>query len=71
MGLGDVAPRATSLRVLGIDLGTTNSTVTEMVVPAGGSEPTVEVIHVRQPTPIGPHLSHLVPSMVSCRRTVR
>ena len=58
------APRRL-LRVIGIDLGTTNSAVAEIHVPADGTEvPNPRCIDVEQPTRQGPEFHTLVPSVL-------
>ena len=52
------------IRVLGIDLGTTNSTVAE-VNWAPGSEPVCKTLEIDQPTREGMFTSPLVPSVVA------
>ncbi len=52
------------LRVLGIDLGTTNSTVTEVRAPKGGG-PEVRTLELDQTTTDGVFTSPLVPSVVA------
>jgi molecular chaperone DnaK (HSP70) len=50
----------------GIDLGTTNSTLCRATLAAGSQtadEP--EVLGIAQPTPAGPFIGSLVPSMVA------
>ncbi len=54
------------MRVLGIDLGTTNSTVTEAVVGPGGR--TITTLEVKQETPEGEYVHVLVPSVVAIHR---
>lgn len=54
------------LRVLGIDLGTTNSTVAEIVwSPDDDSAPVAHCIEVEQPTMEGNYTHSLVPSVVA------
>ena len=54
------------VRVVGIDLGTTNSTITEVVWEPGGGPPQAEVIEVAQPTREGQTVtSDVVPSVVA------
>ena len=54
------------LRVIGIDLGTTNSTVAEIVVaPESGGTPEVRCLDVEQPTRQGPQFHTLVPSVLA------
>ena len=52
-------------RVIGIDLGTTNSTITEVVWQPGGGPPIEEVIEVPQPTRHGEIVQDIVPSVVA------
>ncbi|HEU4391250.1 MAG TPA: Hsp70 family protein [Blastocatellia bacterium] len=54
------------IRVLGIDLGTTNSTVAEIVWdPAADARPRARCIEVVQPTAEGQYIHVLVPSVVA------
>ncbi|ORJ61356.1 Hsp70 family protein [Geothermobacter hydrogeniphilus] len=54
------------LRVLGIDLGTTNSTIAEIVFdPDTDDEPAVRCLPVEQPTAGRSHWSPLVPSLLA------
>ncbi len=54
------------LRVLGIDLGTTNSAIAEIVVPtAGDPAPEARCLDVEQKTLLGPQFHTLVPSAVA------
>ena len=54
------------LRVIGIDLGTTNSAVAEILVaPETGGTPEVRCIDVEQPTRHGPQFHTLVPSVLA------
>jgi len=54
------------VRVLGIDLGTTNSTVAEIVYdPSGKSDIAVRCLAVEQPTGSRSHWNPLVPSIVA------
>jgi molecular chaperone DnaK (HSP70)/Tfp pilus assembly protein PilF len=56
----------TPLRVLGIDLGTTNSTVAEIIWNPGESLPErVHCLEINQPTRDGTYTNHLVPSVVA------
>ena len=55
-------------RVLGIDLGTTNSTVAQVRLPldpAGTPELLCEYISIEQMTPSGPFFGSFVPSVVA------
>ena len=62
---GVTAPPKDDLRVIGIDLGTTISTVSEMVWKAGQSSPQpVRTLDVDQQTAGGRHTSPMVPSIV-------
>jgi molecular chaperone DnaK (HSP70) len=56
---------ARRLRVLGIDLGTTNSTVAAAAVGAGTGGPLLETVEVTQETPEGEYVHVLVPSVVA------
>lgn len=54
------------VRVLGIDLGTTNSTVAEVIWSHGQAEsPVAQCIEIEQPTDTGPYIHVLVPSVVA------
>ncbi len=58
-------------RVLGIDLGTTNSTVAQVQLPldpAGSPELLCECISVEQMTHSGPFFGSLVPSVVALHK---
>lgn len=59
---------ARRVRVLGIDLGTTNSTVTEAVMGAGGGGRSIHTVEVTQETPEGEYVHVLVPSAVALHR---
>ena len=62
----DVAVADRRRRVIGVDLGTTNSSVCEIVVEAGATRlPEARMIEVRQPTIQGDYFDTLVPSMVA------
>ena len=64
----DVAVTDRPRRVIGIDLGTTNSSVSEILVEPGATRlPEVRTIEIRQPTDLGDHFDTLVPSMVAVR----
>ena len=74
MSISALAPSAESqvpasrrpLRVIGIDLGTTNSAVAEILVPAGGTGvPKARCLDVEQPTRQGPEFHTLVPSVLA------
>lgn len=55
-------------RVIGIDLGTTNSTVAQVrlpLQPGGSAEAACECLHLEQPTQMGPYIGALVPSVVA------
>lgn len=61
-----LARRREPVRALGIDLGTTNSTVAEAVWrPNSGQPPQVRCIDVAQPTLEGTFIHQLLPSMVA------
>ncbi|MGV8040233.1 MAG: Hsp70 family protein [Thermoanaerobaculaceae bacterium] len=61
-----LARRTGPVRVLGIDLGTTNSTVAEAVWrPESGEPPQVRCVDVAQPTPDGTFIHALLPSTVA------
>ncbi|MDP2858156.1 MAG: Hsp70 family protein [Bacillota bacterium] len=55
----------TPIRVLGIDLGTSNSVVAEACWPVEETAPLVRCLEIRQDTDLGPHISALVPSVVA------
>ncbi|MCS6802456.1 MAG: Hsp70 family protein [Chloroflexota bacterium] len=56
------------IRVVGIDLGTTNSTVAEIIWRPGQAEPPIaRCLEVEQPTDTGPYTHVLVPSVVAIR----
>lgn len=58
--------RGKTFRVLGIDLGTTNSTVSECVWEVGDSQPPqARILEVVQPTLEGEYTHVLVPSVVA------
>ena len=62
----DVAVADRRRRVIGIDLGTTNSSVSEIVVEADATSlPEVRMLEVKQPTIQGDYFDTLVPSMVA------
>jgi molecular chaperone DnaK (HSP70) len=52
------------LRVLGIDLGTTNSVMTEINWQPG-STPETKVIQIEQDTPLGAYTDILFPSVIA------
>lgn len=57
-----------SCRVIGIDLGTTNSTVAQVKIPVAADtspELACECLHLEQPTQMGPYIGALVPSVVA------
>ena len=61
-------------RVIGIDLGTTNSTVAQVQLPldpAGTAELLCECISIEQMTPSGPFFGSLVPSVVAIDQSGR
>ena len=54
------------LRVIGIDLGTTNSAVAEILVPAElAGPPEVRCVDIEQPTRQGPQFHAIVPSVLA------
>jgi hypothetical protein len=54
------------LRVIGIDLGTTNSTIAEILWrPGKETMPEIRCLEVEQPTRQGPYTGELVPSVVA------
>ena len=62
----DVAIADRRRRVIGVDLGTTNSSVSEIVIEPGATRlPEVRMIEVRQQTVQGDYFDTLVPSMVA------
>ncbi len=68
-----IAPTANTLilpknpvRVVGIDLGTTNSTLAEVIwSPESNAAPLARCLEVEQPTSTGPYIHVLVPSVVA------
>ena len=50
----ELEPLVDSLHVLGIDLGTTNSVIAEIVMQPGEKSPSVRCLEVKQDTPQGP-----------------
>ena len=55
-------------RCIGIDLGTTNSTVAQVKLPlesGASTEASCECLHLEQPTQMGPYIGALVPSVVA------
>ena len=55
-----------TLRVVGIDPGTTNSAVSEIVWnPASGEPPSIRTLEIEQPTREGSYTSPLIPSVVA------
>jgi molecular chaperone DnaK len=60
-------PVDTPLRVIGIDLGTTNSTVAEILVESGDSDPSIRCLNIDQATTQGRYTHVLVPSVVAVR----
>ena len=63
---GSVSLPQHPIRVLGIDLGTTNSTVAEIVWNPGDSvQPIVRCLEIEQQTMDGPYIHLLVPSVVA------
>ncbi|MEI7881195.1 MAG: Hsp70 family protein [bacterium] len=66
---GITAPPKTDVRVVGIDLGTTNSTVSEILWKKGHSAPeSVRTLDVDQETASGRHTGTLVPSIVCAQK---
>ena len=64
-----IVDRPKPLRVFGIDLGTTNSTIAEATFdPAGAPNFRVECISVKQPTEQGNYTHLLLPSVVALNR---
>lgn len=62
---GENLPAGT-IRVLGIDLGTTNSTVAEIIWdPESGEQPVARCLTIPQKTGSGQYSHHLVPSVVA------
>lgn len=62
---GVTEPPSKNIRVIGIDLGTTNSTVSEILWKAGQPAPEpVRTLDIDQETPSGRHTSTMVPSIV-------
>ena len=55
---------SSAIRVLGIDLGTTNSTVAE-VIWKPGEAPVCNVLELTQPTEAGEYTSPLIPSVLA------
>lgn len=54
------------VRVIGIDLGTTNSTVAEVIwSPESNAAPVARCLEVEQPTSTGPYIHVLVPSVIA------
>ncbi|MBU1060545.1 MAG: Hsp70 family protein [Proteobacteria bacterium] len=61
-----IIPKGVQLRVLGIDLGTTNSTAAKIDwSPEDGLPPCAECLEIEQATMDGPYISTLVPSVVA------
>ena len=66
--LSTSATGSPSCRVIGIDLGTTNSTVAQVKLPlepGASAEASCECLHLEQPTQMGPYIGALVPSVVA------
>lgn len=61
------AERETPLRVVGIDLGTTNSTIAEARWGSSGAAPKVRCVEVEQATAEGTYTHVLFPSVVAIR----
>ena len=55
---------SSAIRVLGIDLGTTNSTVAEVIYEPGKA-PVCNVLELTQPTEAGEYTSPLIPSVLA------
>ena len=64
-GAVDTSSPTTALRVLGIDLGTTNSTISESFWEVGGKPSRSECLDVVQPTLEGEYTNELLPSVVA------
>jgi molecular chaperone DnaK (HSP70) len=60
-----LAERETPLRVVGIDPGTTNSTIAEVRWESSGAAPKVRCVEVEQPTLEGTYTHVLFPSVVA------
>ena len=66
MGMSQKKMENKSFRAIGIDLGTTNSAVTEIAWdPASGAPPVLRTLEIEQPTREGIYTSPLVPSVVT------
>jgi hypothetical protein len=66
---GITAPPKEDVRVVGIDLGTTNSTISELLWKAGQPAPEpVRTLDVDQETPGGRHTHTLIPSIVCIQK---
>ena len=63
-----LSTRSTPLRVVGVDLGTTNSTVAEITFNGGDGTPQIRCINIDQATTQGRYTHVLVPSVVAIRR---
>ena len=62
----DVPASTRPVRVIGIDLGTTNSAVAEILVTSESTgSPIARCLEVKQVTNMGPHYSTLVPSVLA------
>ena len=57
--------RKKPVRVVGIDLGTANSTIAEVRWEPGGAAPKVRCVEVEQPTLEGTYTHVLIPSVVA------
>ena len=62
---GSPTDRSKPIRVVGIDLGTTNSTIAEVRWEAGGAAPKVRCVEVEQATLEGTYTHVLFPSVVA------
>jgi len=68
LGRGKLAAKPNSpVRVVGMDLGTTNSTIAEVRWEPGGTTPKVRCVGVEQPTLEGTYTHVLFPSVVAIR----
>lgn len=63
--IGAPTDRKKPLRVVGIDLGTTNSTIAEVRWEPSGAVPKVRCVEVEQPTLEGTYTHVLFPSVVA------
>jgi len=65
--VGNSKFRKKPLRVVGIDLGTTNSTIAEARWEPGGAAPKVRCVEVQRPTLEGTYTHVVFPSVVAIR----